>query len=220
MLPSKPFRELRHQRYRLLVALTLAGFGLAVVGLVRLQIVDGAKYAGLAKENRVRPEVLRAPRGTIYDRNGELLADSSPSFGIVFRPFPAESTQRAREALSPAWLARVSSLVELDSAEVRRRVNLANLSGQSAILRHDAPFAILAGVEETRSELPGIEVQVEPLRHYPNGTLAAHLLGYAGQISSAELDTLKTADYQSGDLIGRTGVERSYEDFLRGRDGV
>jgi penicillin-binding protein 2 len=220
VLPSKPFRERRHQRYRLLVALTLAGFGLTVLGLVRLQIVDGMRYAGLAKENRVRPEVLRAPRGAIYDRNGELLADSAPSFGIVFRPFPAESTQRALETMSPDWLARISALVELDSAEVRGRVNFANLSGQSALLRHDAPVSILARVEETRSELPGIEVQVEPLRRYPHGTLAAHLLGYAGEINSAELDTLKDADYQTGDLIGRTGVERSYEDFLRGRDGV
>jgi penicillin-binding protein 2 len=220
VLPSKPLRERRHERYRLLVALTLAGFGLTVLGLARLQIVDGMRYAGLAKENRVRPEVLRAPRGTIYDRNGELLADSAPSFGIVFRPFPAESTQRALETMSPAWLARISALVELDSAEVRRRVNFANLSGQSAMLMHDAPFAILARVEETRGELPGIEVQVEPLRRYPHGTLAAHLLGYAGEINSAELDTLKDAGYQTGDLIGRTGVERSYEEILRGRDGV
>ena len=220
MLPSKPLHERRYQRYRLLVALTLAGFGLTVAGLVRLQLVDGAKYAGLAKENRVRPEVLRAPRGAIYDRNGELLADSAPSFGIVFRPFPAESTQRARETMSPAWLVCVGALVELDSAEVRRRVDFANLTGQSALLRRDAPFAMLAGVEEMRSELPGIEVQVEPLRHYPYGTLAAHLLGYAGEIGSTELDTLAAAGYRPGDLIGRTGVEHSYEDVLRGRDGV
>jgi penicillin-binding protein 2 len=125
-----------------------------------------------------------------------------------------------QEKMSPAWLVRVGALVELDSAEVRRRVNFANLTGQSALLRRDAPFAVLAGVEETRSELPGIEVQVEPLRHYPYGTLAAHLLGYAGEISGAELDTLAIAGYRSGDLIGRTGVERSYEDFLRGQDGV
>ena len=220
MLPSKTLRELRRQRHRLLVALTLAGFGLTVVGLLRLQVAEGQKYAKLAKGNRVRPEILRAPRGTIYDRNGELLVDSAPSFGIVFRPFPAESARRALETMSPVWLARVGALVELDSAEVRRRVNFANLTGQSAMLRHDAPFAVLARVEESRSELPGIEVQVEPLRHYPHGTLAAHLLGYAREISSSELDTLRDAGYVSGDLIGRTGVERSYENFLRGRDGV
>jgi len=220
LLPSKLVRELRHRRHRALVGLALAGFGAAVVGLLFLQIVDVQKYADLAKENRVRVEVLRAPRGAIYDRDGDLLADSAPSYAIVFRPFPAESLGRAQETQSPAWLERLASLVGLDSAEVRRRVQFANLTGQSAVLRRDAPFPTLAAVEETRAELPGLEVQMEPLRHYPHGTLAAHLLGYAGEIGGGELDSLAAAGYRPGDLIGRTGVERSYEDYLRGKDGV
>jgi penicillin-binding protein 2 len=203
-----------------LVALAGLGFVLAAGGLLVLQVVQGQKYADLARQNRVRPGVLRAPRGAVYDRHGELLADSAPSFAIVFQPFPAESTQRAKEPLSLDWLARVSSLVELDSAEVRRRVDFADLTGQSQFLRRDAPFAIFAAVEEYRAELPGIEVQVEPLRHYPHDSLAAHLLGYAGEISGPELDSLEAAGYRRGDLIGRTGVERAYEDDLRGEDGV
>ncbi len=220
MLPSKLVRELRLGRYRVLAGIGLAGFGAAVIGLLLLQVVDMQKYSELAKENRVRVEVLRAPRGAIYDRNGALLADSAPSYSIVFQPFPAESTARAQETRSPAWLARVAALVELDSAEVRRRVQQANLTGQSAMLRRDAPFPVLAAVEETRSELPGLEVQMEPLRHYPHDSLAAHLLGYAGEIGQGELDSLAADGYRPGDLIGRTGVERSYEDYLRGEDGV
>lgn len=204
----------------MLAGLVLAGLGVVLAGLVYLQLFQGQHYADLAKENRVRPEVLRAPRGAIYDRHGELLADSAPCFVIVFRPFPAESTERVRETMSPDWLARVAALVELDSSEVRRQVDLANRTGQTAALVRDAPFAIRAAAEELRAELPGIEVQVEPLRNYPNGALAAHLLGYAGEINRAELDTLAAAGYRSGDLIGRTGVERRYEDHLRGRDGV
>jgi penicillin-binding protein 2 len=203
-----------------LVALVLTGFAVVLMGLVYLQVLEGQHYAELAKENRVRPEVLRAPRGAIFDRHGELLADSAPCFGIVFRPFPAESTERVKETMSPSWLVRVAALVELDSSEVRHQVDVANLTGQSAVLRRDAPFAVRAGVEELRAELPGIEVQVEPLRNYPNGALAAHLLGYAGEINGVELDTLAAAGYRPGDLIGRTGVERRYEDYLRGQDGV
>jgi len=67
----------------------VAGFGLVTLGLVRLQVANHDKYADLSKENHVRLEVLRAPRGSIYDRNGVLLADSAPSFAITFRPFPA-----------------------------------------------------------------------------------------------------------------------------------
>jgi penicillin-binding protein 2 len=196
------------------------GFGLVVLGLLRLQVVEHDKYLELSKENRVRLEILRAPRGAIYDRNGELLADSAPSFGIMFRPFPAESTHLARLTQSGVWIDRVARLVELDAAEVRRLVEIANRSGQSALLRRDAPFAVLAGVEESRGELPGIEVQVEPLRRYPQRSLAAHLLGYAGEVNDEELDSLSTSGYRLGDLIGRSGVERRYEEFLRGRDGA
>ena len=220
MLPSKQRRDRRAPPYRLLVALALTGFGVLLLGLMRLQILEGQRYAELARENRVRPEVLRAPRGAIYDRHGELLADSAPCFSIVFQPFPAESVERVQETTSAAWLARVAAVVELDSGEVRRRVDTANRTGQNAVLRRDAPFALRAAAEELRPELPGVEVQVEPLRHYPHGMLAAHLLGYAGEINSAELDTLAAAGYRPGDLIGRTGVERRYEDWLRGEDGV
>src|SRR5262245_42800962 len=93
---SPPIRESRERRFGLLSRAAIAGFGLVVLGLLRLQVVQHDKYLQLANENRVRLEVLRAPRGVIYAAGGDLLADSAPSFGIVFRPFPAESAQRAR----------------------------------------------------------------------------------------------------------------------------
>ena len=220
MLSSNQVRRLRESRFGLIAGLVAAGFGLVVLGLLRLQVVQHEQYAELSKENRVRLEVLRAPRGAIFDRHGDLLADSTPSFSIVFRPFPSESVHTLGLTRSVSWVSRVAELVELDTLEVRRRVVQANRSGQSALLRRSAPFAVMAAVEETRSELPGIEVQVEPLRHYPHGTWAAHLLGYAGEINDIELDSLAAQGYRSGDLIGRTGVERSYEDILRGRDGA
>jgi penicillin-binding protein 2 len=220
MLSSNQTRLLRESRFTLLAACVAIGFGLVVIGLLRLQVVQHDQYVELAKENRVRLEVLRAPRGAIYDRHGELLADSAPSFNVVFRPFPSESVASVRLTMSPRYIAHLSALAEMDSAEVRRRVALANQSGQTAMLRHNAPPPIVAGVEEWRSELPGLEVQIEPLRHYPNGTLASHLLGYAGEINDVEMDSLQQDGYRPGDLIGRTGVERRYEDILRGRDGA
>lgn len=215
-----PRTEPRERRFAVLATVAIAGFALVAVGLLRLQVTDHAQYEELAKENRVRLEVLRAPRGAIYDRHGALLADSAPSFGIVFRPFPAESTRLARITHDPAWMSRVARLVQLDTLDVRQRVTFANRSGQTAVLRRDAPFDVRAAVEESRAELPGIEVQVEPIRHYPHGILAAHLLGYAGEITAEELDARTDQTYRMGDLIGRTGVERSYEDILRGRDGA
>jgi penicillin-binding protein 2 len=213
-------RRTKEQRHLVLLALTVGGFALIVVGLLRLQVQQHDYYRRLSLENRVRLEVLRAPRGALYDRNGELLADNYPSFDIVFRPLPAESTARARLAIDPGWVRRVAQLVGDDTTKVTDLVRQANRSGQSAVLRRNAPFEIMAGVEEMRGGLPGLEVVIGPIRRYAHGTLAAHLLGYAGEVNDQELIERAAQGYRLGDLIGRTGVERTYEEFLRGRDGA
>lgn len=220
MQHSSQARRFREDRARVLILAVLAGFGLVALGLVRLQVAEHQKYLELSNENHVRLEVLRAPRGAIYDRNGHLLVDSAPSFSVVFRPFPVESVSLSRRVLNAAWMERVADLVGSDTTEVRRQVKVAGARGQVAVLRRNAPFEVRAAVEETREEVPGIEVLVEPLRHYAHGTLAAHLLGYAGEINDTEIDSLTTQGYRTGDLIGRTGVERSYEEVLRGEDGA
>ena len=196
------------------------GFTLIVIGLLHLQVQQHDYYMKLAEENRVRPEVLRAPRGAIYDRAGLLLADNHPSFTITFHPLPAESLERVHATIDPRWVRHVSDLAEVDTSIVTSLVQAANRSGQTAVLRKNAPFAVMAAVEESRVELPGIEVQIEPIRHYPNGEMAAHLLGYAGEIGDQELADRAEQGYRAGDLVGRTGVERSYEEYLRGRDGA
>src|SRR5438128_6340893 len=133
MQPSTPARRLREGRFRLITAVVGLGFALVLLGLLHLQVVDHDLYVELSKENRVRLEVLRAPRGAIFDRDGRLLADSAPSFSIVFRPFPTESVTAARITQSERWIRRVASLVELDTADVRRRVRDASRGGQTAM---------------------------------------------------------------------------------------
>lgn len=204
----------------MLTALVLAGFGLVVLGLLRLQVVQYDELTRLAEQNRVRLDVLRAPRGAIRDRYGRLLADNRPSFDIVFRPMPAESAARARAAFDSGWYAQVAALIVDDTIAVQRRVAEANRTGQTAVLRRAAPFAVMAAVEELRADLPGLDVQVVPLRNYPEGAAAAQMLGYAGQINDQELKTREEAGYRMGDLIGKTGVERRYEEILRGQDGA
>jgi len=201
-------------------ALALAGFGLVLIGLLRLQVVQHDELQRLAEQNRVRLDVLRAPRGTIRDRHGWLLADNQPSFDVVFRPMPAESVSRARAIVRSSWLATVAALVQDDTLAVRRRVEEANRTGQTAMLRRNAPYAVMAAVEELRADLPGIDVQVAPIRRYPEGMLGAQMLGYAGEINDQELEDRADEGYRLGDLIGKTGVERKYEDVLRGQDGA
>lgn len=204
----------------MLSAVVLAGFALVALGLLRLQVVQHEQLARLAEQNRVRLDLLRAPRGAIRDRHGRLLADNRPSFDIVFRPMPAESAYQARAALDSDWYAQVAALVVDDTLDVRRRVAEANRTGQTAVLRRNAPYAVMAAVEELRADLPGLDVQVVPIRSYPAGAAAANLLGYAGEINDEELKTRVAAGYRMGDLIGKTGVERRYEEVLRGQDGA
>lgn len=198
----------------------LAGFGIVVLGLLRLQVVQHEEFQRLAQQNRVRLDVLRAPRGAIRDREGRLLADNQPSFDIVFRPMPAESVERARSEVRSEWIARVARLLESDTTDVLRRVREANRTGQTATLRRSAPYAVMAAVEESRAELPGVDVQVTPIRHYVEGPLAAQLLGYAGEINDRELVQRAEQGYRLGDLLGKTGIESRYEDVLRGQDGA
>ena len=148
------------------------------------------------------------------------MADNQPSFDVVFRPMPAESSSRARARVDSDWLARVSALVMDDTLAVRRRIEEANRTGQTAMLRRNAPYAVMAAVEEMRGDVPGVDVQVAPIRRYPEGTLGAQLLGYAGEINDQELEQRQSTGYRMGDLIGKTGVERRYEEVLRGQDGA
>ncbi|MCC6349930.1 MAG: penicillin-binding protein 2 [Candidatus Eisenbacteria bacterium] len=219
-MPPGPPRQVKDQRFGAFVAAVLAGFGLVVLGLLRLQVVQHDELTRLAEQNRVRLDVLRAPRGAIRDRFGRLLADNRPSFDVVFRPMPAESAARARAVLDGNWYAQVAALIVDDTSAVRRRVAEANRTGQTAVLRRNAPFAVMAGVEELRADLPGLDIQVVPLRSYPEGAAAAQMLGYAGQINDQELQAREDAGYRLGDLIGKTGIERRYEEMLRGEDGA
>lgn len=211
-------RRVREERFALLAALVACGLGLIVLGLLQLQVVQHEHFRDLAKHNRVRMEVLRAPRGAIFDRHGELLADNRPSFKIMFRPFPAESAGVRR--IDERWYARATTLIEIDSLDLHRAVTQASRTGKSVILRENAPFEVMAAVEELGETLPGIEVRVEPLRHYPNGAIAGHVLGYAAEINESELEKRAALGYRPGDLIGRSGLERTYETQLRGTDGA
>lgn len=219
-MPQGPAQRDKDARFALLAGLAIGGFVLVVLGLLRLQVLQHEDLSRLADLNRIRPEIIRAPRGVIRDRYGRILADNQPSFDIVFRPAPIESTLRVHAHLSSDWLVRVAAVLASDTLEVKRKVLDANRTGQMATLRRAAPYTVMAAVEEARAELDGLDVLVSPIRRYPEGGLAAQLLGYASQINEAELKVREDKGYRRDDLIGKAGVERRYEEALRGVDGA
>lgn len=209
--------EPRRLRFRRAAAVLVGSFCVLFLGVAKLQLLETARYRELAEKNWLRLEILRAPRGRIFDSGGVLLADNAPALNVVFRPPPVGSHQP--DTLTAAAAALLGSLLGLPDSLVRQGVAVAGASGLPCALRRDAPLDVVVRVEERLAELPGVEVQIEPRRAYPESTRAAHLLGYAGEISQTELDSLAERGYRRGDLIGRAGLERSYEKELRGEDG-
>jgi len=201
------------------LTLAVAGiFALVVLRLFVLQVLEGGRYRELSEENRIRVEVLTAPRGEIKDRKGRMLADCVPSFTVTVDPFDKAYTRSP--ARLDATLAVLGPILAADVDALREKIRRERkVSFLPIRLKRNVDIKSVAFIAEHRDQLPGVVVESEPLRRYPLGLMASHLLGYVGEISDKELTDPLYADYLSGDLMGRMGIERRYETLLRGQDG-
>ncbi|HZI89620.1 MAG TPA: penicillin-binding protein 2, partial [Candidatus Polarisedimenticolia bacterium] len=180
--------------------------------------LEGTKYRALSEENRIRVEVLTAPRGEIRDRKGRLLADCAPSFTVTLDPFDKAYTRHP--AGIDSTLAALGPILGVDPHELKDKIRRERkVSFLPIRLKRNVDMKSVAFVSEHRDQLPGVQVESEPLRRYLLGPMGSHLLGYVGEISDKELADPKYGSYLSGDLIGRMGIERRYENLLRGVDG-
>ncbi|MDP6809019.1 MAG: penicillin-binding protein 2 [Desulfobacterales bacterium] len=175
-----------------------------------LQVIKGEDFMGRSENNRVRQVSLPAYRGTIKDRNGEILVSIRPSFNLYVIPEDAKNLSISLDFLSK----RIFFDKERLKANIRQ-----SRSFQSVLMKRDINRKEVAYIEENKMRLPGIHVQIEPLRSYVYKDLAAHVLGYLGEISKNELETPQHAKYQLGDMIGKYGLENIYESVLRGEKG-
>jgi len=195
-----------------LVAVTVAFF-ILLLKLWDLQVMKGDIFRKFSEQNRLRLEKIPAFRGMILDRNGRLLVDNHPSF----------SAYVARENLKDKdrTLKLLAKFINMEVEEIEKKLEKykdiplfepvlikKNLSRDEVVL-----------LESYRLELPGIMVQVRPKRSYLYGSLASHLLGYLGEIGPKELEKRREDGYKLGDFIGKSGVERAWESFLKGKDG-
>ena len=187
--------------------------GVLVLAFFRTQILGHGKYQLQSETNRLRPIPLPAPRGVIFDRNGRVLAENVPGYTVSLLPAP--------EANLRTTLARIASIASIDSADMERVLQRARRAPyQPALVLGDAPFSVVSALEERRVEIPGLLIQAEPKRHYPDTTIAAHLVGYVGEVTEGERATKRFASVRLGGLVGKDGLEREYDDTLRGSEGV
>jgi penicillin-binding protein 2 len=194
---------------RLLVWVTS---GIIVAAYFRTQILDHSRYELQSETNRLRPIVLPAARGVITDRHGAVIAENVPGYTVALLPAPEPQLR--------ATLQKIAPLVHLDAATIERVLQRYRRAPyQRAVVLADAPFDVVSALEERRLTLPGLVIQTEPRRHYPDSSAVAHLVGIVGEVTDQDVVGRPADSLRIGSLVGKDGLERAYDDTLRGSDG-
>lgn len=187
-------------------------FVLLTGAFFRLQVLQHGSYRLQSESNRLRPVPLPAPRGLILDRHGAVIAENVPGYSVSLL---AES-----EDSLLAMVRRLQVILPLDSAALRRVIQrYREAPYQPTLLVKNAPPALVASLEERRTVLPGLVVQTEPKRAYPDSDEVAHLVGYVSEATEEELAG-PDSGRPLGSIVGKEGLEREYESSLSGADGV
>lgn len=184
-----------------------------VVRLWQLQIQQGAEYSRLSEVNRIRTQYLAAPRGNILDRNGEIIVSNRPRFNVVWI---REDTPHPDEVIK-----QLAGLLEMDISELldRIRAGADHPRYMPTRLKEDVDWKTLVQIENNSFNLPGVQIEVLPSRDYLYGNMASHLIGYLGEINRQELDERSAEGYLAGNQIGKMGVEKLFEPYLKGEKG-
>jgi len=181
-----------------------------------LQVLAADRYGDLAEANQVRQVVVEAPRGRILDRQGRVLVRNRAAWAITVK-----TVELGDKRLRDTVLGRLSRLLGVSRAKIDERLRDYNGSPLRGVpVAEDVPIDKLFYLSEHGDDFPGVEPEVVALRQYPQGTLAAHVLGYVGEISGDELKSGNFKGLKQGDTVGKAGVELTYDRYLRGRDGV
>ncbi len=209
---SQPRAE-REQRARWARVMVVVSVCALTFALVKIQLLSSTAYSLLALENRTRAVVVPAPRGTIYDRHGRVVAENLVGYRVLLMPAPMDSLVAVVNRLRPI-LGLSAEEVQRAFRKYRREPHL------PMVVRQDAPPGAVARLQERRFLFPGVLIDEYPKRHYPAGNAVAHLMGYVNEISEVELGLPEFKSYRQGRWVGKAGLERSYEWELGGEPGL
>ncbi|HEU4980171.1 MAG TPA: penicillin-binding protein 2, partial [Solirubrobacterales bacterium] len=203
-------------RVAVLAAILIAILGTILFRLWSVQALDGEHYRAVAEDNGVRDIRVQPPRGQITDRNGDVLVGNRTVMELELRPsdLPRDRAERKRV------LARLESVAGLSHAVLRRKLLEApRYTGYPVVLKQGLSRALIFYLLENQQSFPGVSIERTYVRDYPDGTLAAHLLGIVGQVSPTQLKRAAGGGLAPGDVIGQSGLERTYDRYLRGTPG-
>ncbi len=201
------------QRIVGIMFIVLASFLVLLGRLFYLQVLQGQNYFKLSEVNSIRLEDVAPTRGLILDRHGELLVDNRPAFEVSIVLKEARSLMQTIEEM--AQYLDTSPDEIMDKVKAKRGRQQYN----PVLLKQDVDRNAVGAIEAHIYDLPGIHVNVRPTRHYVQKSLAAHLIGYLSEISQTELASEKYRGYRAGDFIGKVGIEKQFEPYLKGTRG-
>jgi len=189
-------------------------FGFLLVRAWYLQVLQTNQYRGMADNNRVRLVEMEAPRGFLYDRNGNLLVNNAPSFNLYL---VLEDIPDLEETLK-----RIGELIGTSEAELHQKISSKKncVPFRPLKVKSDLSLKEVALIEAHLLDLPGVKIEAEVKRNYIYGSLAAHLLGHVGEVSPEQLEQEATkGEISLGSIVGQYGVEKTYDTWIRGKPG-
>ncbi len=200
------------RRIRRTVLLVTVAFFLLLLRFWHLQILEGRYYASLATSNRLRLRSVEAPRGLILDRSGAVVVENRASFDVYVIPADVPNLSETAEA--------IGAILQQTPEEVTAKVREGRTHPyQPVLLAREVDERTMVAIEERKMHLPGVSLRVRPIRSYVDGGLAAHLVGYVNEVSQEQLHLAEYRDFERGDTVGQSGVERLFDSFIRGVAG-
>ena len=201
----------RITRLHTLLVVCLVLFAVLLGRLVYLQLWRGDYYAKQSDGNRLRQSRILAPRGIIYDSEGKELVNNLPGYAVVLQK---------QSSYKPETLQRLSNLLQMPVEEINAKIKASENFYEPILLKNNLDQQMVTKIEEQRRYMPEVMLSVQPIRNYPYHELAVHALGYVGEVSSYEIEQGLFKNITQGSLVGKGGLEKTYDKYLRGEDGA
>lgn len=201
----------RITRLHTLLVVCLVLFAVLLGRMVYLQLWRGDYYAKQSDGNRLRQSRILAPRGIIYDSEGKELVNNLPGYAVVLQK---------QSSYKPETLQRLSNLLQMPVEEINAKIKASENFYEPILLKNNLDQQMVTKIEEQRRYMPEVMLSVQPIRNYPYHELAVHALGYVGEVSSYEIEQGLFKNISQGSLVGKGGLEKTYDKYLRGEDGA
>lgn len=201
----------RITRLHNLLVVCLVLFAVLLGRMVYLQLWRGDYYAKQSDGNRLRQSRILAPRGIIYDSEGKELVNNLPGYAVVLQK---------QSSYKPETLQRLSNLLQMPVEEINAKIKASKNFYEPIMLKNNLDQQMVTKIEEQRRYMPEVMLSVQPIRNYPYHELAVHALGYVGEVSAYEIEQGLFKNITQGSLVGKAGLEKTYDKYLRGEDGA